>query len=122
MKRIILLATVLMMFVLAVPAQKSTIIKGVLNEYAVQKVDYMQSLIKFTDVQAGQLKELELNYLLGVQKVENCKWGNQQKKVDKLKVKKDKQLQEILTREQYLKYDAVERNVIKKYPLWAVEK
>lgn len=119
MKRILLFASLFMTCIMALPIEKTTVIKNILGEYVIWKVDYMQQLIKFTDSQANQLKHLELNYLLDVQKAENCKCCNSKKKVAKLTEHKDKELQEILTREQYLKYDALERDKIKKYPLWS---
>ena len=92
---------------------KSTIIKDVLTEYVANKVEQMQHLIKFDDIQSKQLKELELKFLLDVQKAENCPFCNTRKKTEKLKLNREQDLQKILTREQFLKYDAIEKDRIK---------
>ena len=94
--------------------QKSTIINDILTEHVSQKVEQMQHLIKFSDEQSNRLKELELNFLLDVQKAENCICCNTKKKVEKLKINREQNLQKILTREQFIKYDLVEKNRIKK--------
>ena len=83
------------------------------------KIEKMQELIGFGDEQAQQLRELELNFLLEVNKAENCFLCNKQKRVERLKQKRDAGLQKILERDQYIKYDAIENERIKKYPLWA---
>lgn len=122
MKRILLFSSLFLMSILVFSAEKSTIIQDVLNEYVTQKVNSMQDFIHFSDSQADQLKVLELNFLLKVQKAENCKWCNSEKKMKKLKIQRINDMQKILTREQYLKYDALERDKIKKYPLRSVVK
>jgi len=95
-------------------APKSTIIKEILEEHVSNKVEKMQELIKFDDRQREQLLELELNFLLNVQEAETCVWCNSQKKIEKLQHERKQALQKILTREQFLKYDAIENKRIKK--------
>ena len=73
----------------------------------------MQTLIGFDDDQANQLKELELNFLLDVNDAENCFWCRTRKRIEKLNKRRDKDLQIILTREQYIKYNAIDNNLIK---------
>ena len=114
MKQIFLTIVLALVCNAAFSAEKSTIIKDILTEHVSQKVEKMQQLINFSDAQREQLQELELIFLLDVQKAENCTCCNSQKKVEKLKVKREQNLQKILTREQFIKYDAIENNRIKK--------
>lgn len=117
MRKILTLASFLFICFTTVKSEKPTIIHGVLNDYVVQKVDEMQQLIKFSDTQAGQLKKLELQFLLDVQKAESCLFCNTKKRIDKLKQNRDVDLQQILTREQFLKYEALINKQIKNIPL-----
>lgn len=117
MKKITLLLTAFVAFVAVASAQKSGIIAEVLRQSAENKVVQMQELIKFDDTQAEKLKRLEFNFLLDVQKAENCCLCNKKKRVEKLQKKRDAELQQILTREQYIKYDAVEGERIKDIPV-----
>lgn len=119
MKKITLLITALVAFVAVASAQKSGIIAEVLRQSAENKVVQMQELIKFDDTQAEKLKKLEFNFLLDVQKAENCCLCNKKKRVEKLQKKRDAELQQILTHEQYIKYDRVGVEEIKKYPVRA---
>ena len=114
MKQIFLTIVLALVCNTAFSAEKSTIIKDILTEHVSQNVEKMQHLINFSDAQREQLQELELIFLLDVQKAENCTCCNSQKKVEKLKVKREQNLQKILTREQFIKYDAIENNRIKK--------
>ena len=79
----------------------------------------MQKIIDITDEQAVQLMQVELNYLIDVNTAENCFWCRTKKRIEKLKAKKQEQLKEILDAGQYIKYDALENNKIKKHPIWA---
>ena len=121
MKQILSIIVLSFICSVAFPAEKSTIITGVLTEYATHKVEKMQRLINFSDAQHEQLKELELNFLLDVQKAESCACCNSKKKVEKLKKQKEQNLQKILTYDQFIKYDAIENNRLKKGPLQAEE-
>lgn len=112
MKRILLLSSLVLICFASVKAENSAIIQNILKDYVAQKVEKMQQLINFTDAQAIELKDLELKYLLKVQKAENCRCCNTKKKVAKLRTKRDADLQKILTREQYIKYDTVDRGTI----------
>lgn len=117
MKRILLLSAAFFFCFAMGKSEKSTVVYDILSNHVIRKVEKMQELIKFTDAQATQLKDLELDYLLKVQKAENCRCCNAGKKVEKLSIKRDKNLQNILTRDQFIKYDAIERDKIKEYPL-----
>lgn len=122
MKRFVLLSSLLVVCSLVLQAEKSSVITDILNEYVIRKVDDMQQNIRFSDTQAAQLKKVELDYLLEVQKTENCRCCNSVKRIKKAAEKKDQELQNTLTREQYLKYVAIEKNRVKKHPLRAAEK
>ncbi|SFK55799.1 hypothetical protein [Proteiniphilum acetatigenes] len=100
-------------------AQQPSIIEKVLINSVEEKVSSMQKLIGFDDVQAQQLRQMELNFLQEINKAENCFLCNKQRRIEKLKQKRDAELQKILERDQYIKYDAIENERIKKYPLWA---
>ena len=119
MKKLGLLLTAFAVFVTLASAQKTGIIADVLKKSAEDKVTKMQELIGFNDDKAKKLNELEFNFLLDVQKAENCCLCNKKKRIEKLQQKRDQGLQQILTRDEYIKYDAVENERIKKHPLWA---
>ena len=118
MMKKILLFSAIFAFIVNASAQQS-IIKDVFEKSVEDKIAYMQKVIDITDVQANQLKEVELNFLLDVNSAENCFWCNTNKRIAKLKTKKEQQLKEILRLDQFIKYDAIENNKVKKYPEWA---
>lgn len=118
MKKKILVFTTLFAFILNASAQQS-IVKDVFEKFVEDKISYMQKVIDISDDQAKQLKNVELNFLLDVNSAENCLCCNRQKRIEKLKTNKEKQLKEILSLDQYIKYDAIENKKIKKYPIWA---
>ena len=115
MKKKLLLLTALFAFILNTSAQES-IIKDVFEQFVETKIERMQKLIGFDDKQAIQLKELELNFLLEVNAAENCFWCRTKKRIKKLNKQRDNDLQLILTREQYIKYNAIDNNLIQKNP------
>lgn len=117
MKKKILLFISLLALVFNASAQDS-IIKELFEKSVEDKITSMQEVIDITDEQAEQLKEVELNFLLDVNSAENCFWCNSKKRVKKLKAKKEQQLKEILRLDQYIKYDALENNKIKKHPIY----
>lgn len=117
MKKKLLLFTALFVFVLHASAQQS-IVEDVFEQFVEDKISSMQQVIDITDQQAAQLKELELNFLLDVNAAENCFWCRSKKRIDKLEKNKDEQLKEILSIDQYIKYDAIEKNKIKKHPIY----
>lgn len=118
MKRYLVLA-VLLAIVASLSARQPSIIENVLVSSVEKKIFSMQELIGFDDAQADQLRKMELNFLLEVNKTENCFLCNKQKRIKKLKQKRDAELQKILERDQYIKYDAIENERIQKRPLWA---
>ena len=117
MKKKILLFTAFVAFTLNVSAQQS-IIKDVFEEFIEDKITSMQEVIDITDEQAEQLKEVELKYLLNVNSAENCWLRSTKKQVKKLDVKKQERLKEILSLDQYIKYDALVNDKIKKHPVY----
>ncbi|WP_352422689.1 hypothetical protein [Proteiniphilum sp.] len=118
MKKILILA-LLMLVVAGLSAQQSSLVEDALERSVEEKVASMQKLIGFDDAQAKELKEMELHFLKEVNKAENCFLCKKQKRIEKLKKKRDVELQKILERDQYIKYDAIENDRIKKRPLWA---
>lgn len=117
MKKKLLLFTAFLAFIFNTTAQNS-IVKDVFEQFAADKVESMQTLIGFDDEQAIQLKELELNFLLDVNAAENSFWCRSKKRIEKLKAKKQEQLKEILSHDQFIKYDALENDKIKKHPIY----
>lgn len=93
-------------------AQEKGIIAEVLSTSVEQKVDSMQKLIGFEDEIALQLKEIELKYLLDVQKAETCFLCRTSKRIKKLQSAREEKLQDILPRDQYMKYHAIENNLL----------
>ena len=121
MKKRTLLLTALFAFILTASAQQS-IIKDVFERFVEDKVSSMQKIIDITDSQAAQLKELEVNFLVDVNAAENCFWCNSKKRIEKLIKKKEEKLKEILSLDQYIKYDAIDKKKIKKHPIWMLDK
>ena len=120
MKKKILLFTALFAFILNTSAQQS-VVKDVFEKFVDNKISSMQKVIDITNSQAVKLKTVELNYLLDVNSAENCFWCNSKKRIEKLNTKKEEQLKEILSLDQYIKYDALENNKIKRHPIWMRE-
>ena len=118
-KRRLLVAALLLCGVAVLGQNPGSIIEEVLKESADEKVTRLRELIGFDDGKARQLKELEFIFLLDVQKAENCCLCNRKKRIERLRKKRDAELQKILSREEYIRYDAVENERIRKYPLWA---
>lgn len=115
MKKIFTLS-LLVLTILGLSAQQPSIIESALKRGVDEKVSSMQALIGFVEEQAEQLREVELNFLLAVNKTEHCFLCNKQKRIQKLKQKRDADLQKILVRDQYIKYDAIENDRIQKVP------
>lgn len=111
MKRNLLLVTAFFALIINASAQDS-IIKDVFEQFVEAKIERMQKLIHFDDVQADQLKELEITFLQDVNKAENCILCRKKRRIKKLKNQRDKDLQFILTREQYIKYNVIDNDLI----------
>ncbi len=116
-KKVTCLAFLLCAFAAAAFSQKQSLIHEILKESVESKVDKAQDLIGFDDHKALLLKELELRFLLDVNKAEHCVLCHKSKRIAKLSQKREEKLQEILTREQYIKYDIWENERIKNVPL-----
>ena len=113
MKKIILTLGILFAAAVSISvAQEKGIIAEVLSTSVEQKVDSMQKLIGFEDEIALQLKEIELKYLLDVQKAETCFLCRTSKRIKKLQSAREEKLQDILPRDQYMKYHAIENNLL----------
>ena len=117
MKKKILLFTTLFAFILNASAQES-IIRDVFEKFVEDKITSMQEVIDITDEQAEKLKKVELNYLLDVNSAETCWLRSTKRSVKKLNAKKQEKLKEILNLDQFIKYDALVNNKIKKHPIW----
>ncbi len=118
MKRILLTFTIFSLFTIVLLAQSSSqILQDALREGVEAKVSSMQEQIKFTHEQAEQIKQIEMEFLTGVQKAEKCFLCNKKKKVAKLEWQRDEKLQKILSRNDYLKYDLIQSKRIKDIPV-----
>lgn len=111
MKKLILLSTFIFVIIASAMTQ-SSITENVFRESVNRKVLRMQQSIGFDEQKAERLKVLELNYLLDVQKAETCFLCNSKKKIEKLKNKRDEDLQRVLSRDEYIKYLSIENNLI----------
>lgn len=114
MKKIIITLGILFAAVAISTAQEKGIIADVLRNSIEHKVESMQKLIGFDDEIALELKELELKYLLDVQKAETCFLCNTSRRIKKLQSAREDKLQEILPRNQYIKYHSIENNLLNK--------
>ena len=112
MKKIIITLGILFAAVAISTAQEKGIIADVLRNSIEHKVESMQKLIGFDDEIALELKELELKYLLDVQKAETCFLCNTSRRIKKLQSAREDKLQEILPRDQYIKYHSIENNLL----------
>ena len=117
MKRKILLFTALFVFILNASAQES-IIEDVFVQFVEEKISSVQKIIPITMEQAVALKKVELDYLLDVNDAENCFLCRKKRRIKKLKLKKEKQLKEVLSLDEYIKYDAFVNKKIKKHPIY----
>ncbi len=120
MKRV---GIIVLVFVFGVSAFSACATMKTTNKALMQevkaKVAEMQELVKFDDKQARKLEKVELKFLEKKSEIENCKDCDADKLLRELQQKKANQLQRILERHQYIKYDAIENNRIKKGKLMA---
>ena len=121
MKKIILLVAALLLGSYSASAQQTSVISEIFSHYSHEKVDKRQKLILFDDAQAAHLEAMEYKYLLDLQKAETGCRCRVLKRTKKLDVNRDRELQKILTREQYIKYDALDKDRIRKVPLRSTE-
>jgi len=78
------------------------------------KVEHLKSLLNLTDDQAKKLKQAETDYQNQLKKLNK---NTNEKALTQLKDKRSKKIQAGLTREQFLKFDAVENGRIKQVPI-----
>ena len=116
MKKTFFLST-LLIFSATIFAQNPNIISDALKRSAQSKVQEMQRLIDFTDQQANQLKTMQFQFLLDVRNAENRIFRNSRRRIERLKSERDAALQQILTRSQYVQWNAVENNIIQNIPV-----
>ncbi len=115
MKKLALLLSFFSLCIVFAAAQKpASLTRDIFSRYVEEKVMHMQELIGFTDAQAARLKEIELQFLLDVQKAETCCWCNSGKRIRKLQAARKEDLQKILDRDHFIKYDAIDNDRIRK--------
>lgn len=78
------------------------------------KVEHLKSLLDLTDDQAKKLEQAETDYQNQLKKLSK---NTNEKTLTQLKEKRSKKIQAILTREQFIKLDAVENGRIKQVPI-----
>lgn len=111
MKKSLVLALFLLV-VIGLSAQQKSIIDDLFVRSVEEKIDNIQESIGFDDSQSQKLKEIELNFLKDVNKAEHCFLCNKKKRIEKLKKQRDTDLQSVLQRDQYLKYQVIDNNLI----------
>ena len=122
MKKFIITLGILFAAVAISTAREKGIIADVLRNSVDHKVESMQKLIGFDDEIELELKELELKYLLDVQKAETCFLCNTSRRIKKLQSAREERLQEILPRDQYVKYYSIENDLINiDTPIWSID-
>ena len=122
MKKIIITLGILFAAVAISTAREKGIIADVLRNSVDHKVESMQKLIGFDDEIELELKELELKYLFDVQKAETCFLCNTSRRIKKLQSAREERLQEILPRDQYVKYYSIENDLINiDTPIWSID-
>lgn len=119
MKKISWFIPVVLLVLLACKSNSAVLSKDELKTMAREKVIEMQELIGFNDYQAKKLIDLEYKFLYDVQKTANCFLCNKEKEIEKLKKQREADLQKYLPRDEYIKYNAIENDRIKKQPLMA---
>lgn len=119
MKQISMLVIALIFIAACGTTNSSGVIKGKFVKEAEAKVEKMQNLIKFSDEQAFKLKKLEVQYLNELAKIQHCKDCNKEELMKKNDIMRDIQLQNILERHEYLKYDAFYKERVKQIELMA---
>ena len=118
MKRVFYTTLALLFVAVVINAQSSKdIITEALQQGVEAKVMQMQEEIKFTDEQAAQLINIEMQFLKGVNKVNRCWLCNKKKRVKKLEQKRDEALQDKLTRGQYIRYLGGSIDEVKDHPV-----
>ncbi len=111
MKKIILVISFIIGFA-AISASQTPITEIIFQESVARKVNKIQNLIGFDDQKSQKLKEVELNFLIDVQKAETCFLCNTTRRINKYKAEREKKLQEILDRDEYIKYHSIENDLI----------
>lgn len=115
---LLLLLTLFSATLFSAPPKKA-ITAEVFMQYVNLKVDEYQDAIKFTNDQARQIKKIEFNYLVAVQKAEECFFCLTKKRIRKLTERKYKAIEKLMSKDEYIKYKAIDSQEIKMHPLWA---
>lgn len=113
MKKVNVLIIALVFLTACGITDSSGIGKRKIAKEAESKVEKMQELIEFSNEQIFKLKKMEVAYLNEITKVNHCDDCNKELMIKEIDEKRDIQLQNILTREQYIKYDAIDKERIK---------
>ncbi len=116
MKKIIWIIPIALLVLMACKSNSVTVTNEDLIMKANEKVTEMQKLIGFNDYQADKLINLEYTHLVKMQKADNCYFCNKNLKMEKLKKQREIDLQKYLSRDEYIKYHAIENDLIKKTP------
>lgn len=110
MKAIYFLLIAGILFISCASSQNNTVPE------AKSKINEWRSLLKLSTEQVTKLETVESDYLAKTQKLNTAdKKYNEQ--LSRLKQKRDISLQKILSREQYIKFQALEDNRIKRVPI-----
>ena len=84
---------------------------------AEKKVSNIKPMIGLSDTQAEKMIAIETEYLKETKKLTYSSAYNN--KLKELKEKRSNQIKEVLSRDQYIKFDMIDNNRIKKVPIRA---
>ncbi len=107
----------LMLTIVSLSAQSENEIEKALKLSVEYKVERMKGIIKFSDSKSERIKSIELDYLLDVYKAEKCFMCNKSKRIKRLKTDRDEKLQDVLERDEYIKYNSLEYGLIQNVPV-----
>lgn len=110
MKKLLLISLCIIFYTSCASSQSA-----VINREAQQKVDKVKTLISLTDDQEKKMVGIEQEFIAGTKKLNYSPAYNSRLGV--LKDKRDAQLKNILTRDQYIKLGIVENDKIKNVPV-----
>lgn len=89
----------------------------IIKKNAEIKVKTLQSMIKFNNKKAQKLVAIEYKFDLKIEREKSQSSNHAVYNIEKLKIKKEKAVRRILSREEFLKYMAIEKQHIKKHKL-----
>lgn len=112
MKKLFFMALCVILYTSCASSQNSAI-----TQEAQKKVDNMKTIINLTEEQAKKMVGIETSFLKDSKKLSYS--STYTSKLKALQEKRISEIKQVLTREQYVKFDLIENNRIKKVPIRA---